>query len=523
MRALRADDGPVPFLSRRGVPGRLPPETSVGVLMALAAFWAVWGSAWLFPHLSINRDEAVYRLQADALAHGHLFPVAPPAHRSAFLPWLSAYRDGHFVPKYAPVHAAVLAAGRLLTGTDRASLGLIAAAAVLVTYAVARQLTGRHRTALVASGLLVISPLFFVQSATYLSYTDSYTLLGATAATLLAALRSGRRGWYVAAGGLAGVAFFARPFDLVLFAAPLAAGALVALWPRPVRPFLWMAAGAAGPLMLCVWFNRQATGSWTRSPFGLLDASDTIGFGAHRMYPTDPYVHFTPALGFVGLVRNLAFAGFWFGGGLVLLGLALWALWRTPVDRRRTWWPVAGAGLAIPVGYLFFWGSYGSVIFGLPRYLGPFYYMPLLLPAVVFGAVGLERLWRWDRGVALLAVVGMVGVCVFVGERTVRSNLRLKADAARLYSGLERPPAGRTVVFLPPLGAPYLLFGFATAMNHYGYQGPIVYAVDQGAAADRAVAAFFPHRRAYRLVVHGTYGQDPPDPHLRSALVRLTG
>ncbi|HEX9529492.1 MAG TPA: hypothetical protein VF954_00040, partial [Acidimicrobiales bacterium] len=161
-------------------------RAGVALLAAAAGAWAVAASRAIFPFGSINHDEAVYRLQADTLTHGHLFPVAPP-HPAAFLPWLSAYRAGHFIPKYAPVHATVLAVGRLLAGTDRAGLAIIAASAVAATYLVGVEVLGDKVQALAAAGLLLASPLFLLQSATYLTYTTGLVLLELFAVAVLRA------------------------------------------------------------------------------------------------------------------------------------------------------------------------------------------------------------------------------------------------------------------------------------------------------------------------------------------------
>jgi hypothetical protein len=59
-------------------------------------------------------------------------------------------------------------------------------------------------------------------------------------------------------------------------------------------------------------------------------------------------------------------------------------------------------------------------------------------------------------------------------------------------------------------------------MNHYGYTGKVVYALDQGPEADAVVAADFPDRRPYLLVVSGVYRSDPPDRTLTSYLQPLS-
>jgi 4-amino-4-deoxy-L-arabinose transferase-like glycosyltransferase len=490
-------------------------------LAIVAGAWAVVASRSIFPFGSVNHDEAVYRLQADALAHGHLFPVAP-AHAAAFQPWLSAYRSGHFIPKYAPVHASVLALARVLTGTDRAGLAVIAAGTVIATVLLAHEVLGEWRTAVIAAILLLASPLFLLQSATYLSYTTGLLLLETFAFCTFRAVRTGSRAWYALAGFVGGLAFFARSYDAVLFGLPLIGYVLVhsrGSWRTLAHRARWSAAGAAAPLVGLLAFNRAATGSALRSPFGLLDASDSIGFGDHRIYPTDPYIHFTPRQGVLGMVRSLSLTGFWCFGGLILIGLAVWAIWRQPRQSPVVWLALAGA--MIPLGYFFFWGNYGATIFGAPRYLGPYYYFPVLAPVAVLGAVGCTRLWRLDRVVAIAALAGMTALSVFVVGRTVRTDARLSADDRRLNHALTATHLDHALVFLPPMAGPELLIPFGTAINHYGYTGRVVYALDDGPAADAAVAADFPGRTPYLLVVSGSYRANPPDGRLTSTLVPL--
>ena len=498
-------------------------KVHAGVLgvATLAAAWAVVASRVVFPFGSINHDEAVYRLQADTLLHGHLFPVAP-VHPAAFQPWLAAFRDGRFIPKYAPVHASVLAMGRLLFGTDRAALALIAIGAVVATYLLAGEVLGDRSQAALAAVFLVVSPIFLVQSATFLSYTTALALLELSAYGVFRACRTGRSGWYGFAGFVAGVAFFARSYDAVLFILPLGVFMLIEGWgdrPRLVRHVGAMVAGALPPLAGLLAFNQASTGRALRSPFNLLDASDSIGFGNHRMIPTDPYTHFTPREGVLGLLRQLGLTGFWCFGGLVLIGLAIYALWGR--DRHDPRWWLAVSGLMIPAGYFFFWGNYGSTVFGLPRYLGPFYYLPALAPIVVLGADGFVRLWRVDRLVAVVGIVGMIGLSLFVTGRTLHTDARLSADDRRLNHALTTAKLDHALVFLPPLAGPELLIPFGTAMNHYGYTGRVVYALDLGPESDAVVAADFPDRRPYVLVVSGTYRSDPPDKTLTSSLEPL--
>ena len=96
---------------------RRPDRAALVVAMAavLSAALAVTLSLTVFRRLSVNGDEAVYLLQARALAHGHLFPpVTQPA--DSFTPWLGRDHGGHYVLKYTPVVAGFFAVSLLVTG-----------------------------------------------------------------------------------------------------------------------------------------------------------------------------------------------------------------------------------------------------------------------------------------------------------------------------------------------------------------------------------------------------------------------
>src|ERR1700710_858486 len=97
--AIRQELTQTPFRSWDG------PRCVVIVLCLGSAILALILSRTMFAHLSVNNDESAYLLQAKAIAHGQLFPVAPhPA--ASFTPWLGVIRDGHYVLKYAPVVGA---------------------------------------------------------------------------------------------------------------------------------------------------------------------------------------------------------------------------------------------------------------------------------------------------------------------------------------------------------------------------------------------------------------------------------
>src|SRR3954454_3163991 len=152
------------------------PALVVAVAAGLSAVVAMLLSVLLFPHLSINNDEPIYRLQAQALADGHLFPPATgPA--SSYTPWLAVVDGHHYVLKYTPVVPGWHAISLALTGGFAAGLGLLAAIGVVVTYLLGCEVLGDRRVAALAAVLWALSPLTIVQSALLLPYLPFVVLL----------------------------------------------------------------------------------------------------------------------------------------------------------------------------------------------------------------------------------------------------------------------------------------------------------------------------------------------------------
>ncbi len=503
-------------------PGARRAVVAVAALAVAAAVWALVGSRWLFPHLSDDHDEGLYLLQATALADGDLFPAAP-RQADAFRPWLSVVSDDRYVLKYTPVHAAVLAAGIRLAGSPRFSLALVAAGIVLLSYALAREVLGDRNLAVVASAFLAASPLFIVQSTTFLPYCSMLLLLEGFALALLRGARTEGRLLLVVSGLVLGVALFARPFDALLWAVPL--GLYVAWSQRSDRRRLrrtasWVALGSALPVLAMLAYFRAATGNPFRTPFNLLEPRDTLGFGARRLVPGAPDLDFTPAHGIYGITRYTLVTSAWAFGGLVLMGFFVAGVVRRRVHGPQSW--LASIALTFAVGYLFFWGTFGtSLRGGLSSFLGPFYLMPVLVPLTFLAAVGFGAVWRHDRflGVASLAV--MVTVSGYLLSRAVPVNLRFSAEDRRIYASIAAARLDRALVLVPPLYGPQLLHPLAFLQNDADYDGKVVYALDRGEQGNLRLLDDFPGRDVYKLRFHGRYRATPLDRSLRTSLEPL--
>lgn len=499
-------------------------RAAVAVLLLAvgAGVWALIGSQRLFTYLSDDHDEGLYILQANALAEGHLFPPAPE-HADAFRPFLSVLSDGRFVLKYAPVHASILATSIRLTDDARPALALIAGGVVLLSYGLAKEVLGERFLAALATAFLALSPLFLVQTATFLSYCSNLLLLEGFALILLRGLRLNSRRLLCLSGLVFGVALFARPFDAILWAIPIG---LYGVWSqrsdrtRLARNVGSFALGAVLPVVAMLLYYRAATGSPFRTPFNMLEPQDTLGFGRRRLLPGQPELLFTPAHGTYAVFRYAMLISAWGFGGLILVGLFFGGLIRRRMQGPQPW--LAMVVISFSVGYMFFWGTFGTSLRGsLTSFLGPFYFLPVLVPVTFLAAKSFGDLWRHDRIIGGCTFAGMLIVSGYLLLRVFQVNLQLTAEDRRVYTPIAAARLDRALVFLPPLYGPQLLHPFAYLQNDAEYDGNTVYALERGERQNLDLLKDFQGRSVYRLRLSGVYRANPTDPKLQASLERL--
>jgi len=481
------------------------------VLLGLVAFGAaVATNRWLFPLYSLNRDDSVYVAMARLIEHGHV--TLPAAGHEAFRPWASAIVGDRIVLKYTPPWPAVLAAAELLTGSVRVGLGVAAAAAAVLTALVAGEVL-RDRTAGVVAGvLLVLSPVFLVQSGTYLPYVPQLAMELGAAFLLLSGVRRRSTGRVVAAGALLAVAGWARPFDALLFGLPFLV--LVLLDARSARrggtggwtevgTLLRLAAGAAPVVVLVLVYDALVVGSPLRLPYTVTGPQDGFGFGRRGVFPQST-ISFNPVNGVDGLLANLRWLPSWTAGGIVLVALAVVGLFRTSGRAR---WAVAALAVVVPLGYLPFWGPYamGRLWPGV-RLFGFFYHLPVLVPLVTFGAAGLLALARatrsgrppWLRPVTAAVVAAMVVLTALALPDKVAANLAVRDDYRALQRFVDDQHLGTAVLLLPYRGD----LGFESTSpfleNDASLDQPVLYAEQRG-ARDLELVDGHPDRALYRL------------------------
>ncbi len=513
------------------------PRRLAFALAALAGVAALLVAVFVFPYHSTNHDEAVYLQQAAMLLDGRLF-LRPPVEGS-FRPWFfvraggaSASASGGgpaLYPKYAPVPAAVFALGAALGGY-RLALPLVAAAVVGLTYGVTSE-TFDRRTGVLAALLLAASPLFLVQSGLFLPYAPTAALNLAFAFAYLRADRTGRRRDAALAGVAVGLAFFARPYTAVLFAAPFVAHALWTLRGGDGRESALTRHATTAAFGLCgvalaLGYNAAVTGSPSTFPYEAFAPRDGLGFGKRALLGYERT--YTPSLALRANARVLAeLFGEWVVAGP--LGTALAAGGLAAVSVRRGWdarrAALAGVFVSVVAGNVYFWGNLnvlgalGVPDDGLVEYYGPYYHYDLLVPTAAFAAHGARAgraalarraRERFDPDAARRVVIAtlLVSTAAFGGTAAVAASEPLRENAA-VSDQLEeayRPFEGRefddALVFLPTPYGDWLNHPLQSLRNDPGFDGDAVYAVREN---QFEVVDAYPNRTLYRYGYRGQW------------------
>ena len=152
---------------------------------------------------------------------------------------------------------------------------LLSAGMFVVTFWLARRVTGDEATAALASMMLAGTTFFLVTGASYFSHTASAFLV---AGAMIAMLRMAEgRAWSAAlAGFLAGLAVITRYYTPVLCLLPLT---ILLLRERPWRTeYVWAIAGALPPLAFMLVYNHALTGNALVLSKGGIERYDQLWF-----------------------------------------------------------------------------------------------------------------------------------------------------------------------------------------------------------------------------------------------------
>ncbi|GAB3685728.1 glycosyltransferase family 39 protein [Salinarchaeum chitinilyticum] len=417
-------------------PRRQPIEHLLAGAIAVLSGILVFAIATeLFPHHSANHDEGVYLQQAAMLLEGRLELHAGPI-ADAVRPWFFVQDGSRLYPKYQPYPAALFAIPMGLFGMPRLALAAVAAGNVALVYVLGAQAFDR-RIGVVAAAAFATAPMTLLTTSVFLPYAPTTLLTLAFAVCYLRASRRRSLAFGALAGLAIGLAFFARPYTAVLFAAPFIAHAcwqLVGVARRidlrtlPDRdealpePLVRHGATAAIGLAfvgVALAYNVVVTGAALEFPYAAFAPQDGPGFG-HREIAGHG-IQYTPELA-LHANGHVLWALFTRWGPAGPIGTVLAAVgigfaargWRRrsgaseAADRsdNRGFDATARALLAglfvtVAAGNVAFWGNnnvlgdFDDPADGLLGLFGPFYHFDLLAPLSIFGAAGLLGTWRW--------------------------------------------------------------------------------------------------------------------------------
>jgi 4-amino-4-deoxy-L-arabinose transferase-like glycosyltransferase len=253
--------------------------TSLAFNMAMA-----WFVTERLPHLE---DEIAYLFQAQTYLRGELYAPPPPAERAFFVPFVVMIKE-HRVGKYSIGWPLVLALGEMV-GAGWLVNPILGALTVMLIYRLGCDVY--NRSVGTAAGVLALaSPLFLIQSATYMNHA-----LAALCTTLLMwsifridqARQVGRFPfrWAILAGSALGLLMLTRPFSGVAVALPFA---VVALWQiaragsdrwELFRVYLVLAGLASLIALLQPLYLYLVTGDPLINLYTLVWKYDQVGFG----------------------------------------------------------------------------------------------------------------------------------------------------------------------------------------------------------------------------------------------------
>jgi hypothetical protein len=491
---------------------------TVAGVASLAAVVVAVVSLRVFPYHSSNHDEGVYLQHAEMLLSGRL-RMRTGELTEAFRPWFFVADGGTVYPKYTPVTSAIFAAGDAVY-SYRAALVVVAAANVVLVYAVAAEAFDR-RVGLLSSAALLFSPLFVVQSSLFLSYAPTTALNLGFALAYLRAWRHRSVRYAALAGVCAGLAFFSRQYTAVVFAAPFVLHAAYTVLSDRDRATVYIYATTAGFglafVALALAYNRVMTGDLFVFPYLEFAPNDGVGFGRREILGYSRL--YTPELALRANARVLyRFALDWGPGGLVGIALGLVGAARALYDRRTGPLLVVAVAVSVVVGNVLFWGNLNILgeipnpDDGLIHLYGTHYHFDLLLPACVLAAVGVATAYeglseRLDRRAATAAVLVFVVAFAGVGTANTATKMDENLGVTESYEAAYEPfddGGYEGVVFLPTPYGDWLNHPFQYLRNDADLNGTTVYALDHGDENFEVVDAY-PERDLYRYAYRGEW------------------
>ena len=512
------------------------------------------------PHV---QDSLTYLFQAQTMARGELWAEAPPLPQffeQEFLLVQNGHFDlrpgsplsaGRWFGKYPPGYPIILAIGVLLNAPWLVN-PLLAALTVPLIYQLGRRM-GNGRTALIAAGLMTLSPFFLFLSGSLMAHAAELFWLSLFMVCWWVVIKTSHRdkqrkkryGLALVAGLAAGMAFLTRQLTAVAIIAPFFLLCTwfspLPWWERLTRGAVWLA-GLLPLVALLFVYQWAVTGDPWQDPRLLYWPYDQLGFGhdvgeapnvltielldAEPGYavlwqtdPNQPPRGHTPQRGLHNILRNWQALQTDLFGWLPLLTFAF--LWLGFLLKRHssaapssTDWILLATLVSLLAAEAFYWHS--GIMYG-PRYL--YGALPALLLLTARGVQALanwlgSRMW-WLTAVPLtLLILGNIftlpsrmdsyrGYNFVVGDKVALVKTLALSNAEGAVS-----PDEKALIFVTSPTGGWWEYGELFVGNEGGVNGRLVFAHDLGAEANSALLAYYPTHVPYRFDINKLYRLD---------------
>lgn len=488
--------------------GLLPRGVFALALFAFVLVVCLLGSHFVLGRIPHVVDAVDQLFHAKILLSGATWAPAPEP--GGFFHMAHMIREGgRWYSQYPPGHSLLLALG-LLARVPWTVNPLFAALSILLLYGIGREIYD-EKTARWAALCGALSPFVWIMGSSFMNHTTTMFFF---CLFLFGYARLLRRGRPIDAGlaGLAlGCGLCIRPWTTVALALPFAIHAIVRLMrsersrfaPGLVVLLLVLAIPLGGLLA----FNQSTNGDPLTFGYEVAHGTNTLpGFGHTGLEGRDrvhsPYWGLAYTLNNLNVLNQYLFGWPWPSLLLPLIGL---------IGFRRSSWDVllAASVAALLLAYFLYW--YHDWAYG-PRFLYSAVAPLALLSGRALAAIpgALERCCgRRALGPACLLFLLSFGYAWTVNVPVLAAFYsRNYFDAnAGVTTTVAREETAGTVVLVPRL-----YYASVFARNSPTLDGPVVYAMDLGEPANRALVERFPDRRFYRLRSLERYALQPYEP-----------
>lgn len=451
-------------------------------------------SFFVFEHLPHVQDSIAQLFHAKIFAQGHF--TAPPPAEPEFFQFLQMILREKWYSQYPPGHILILAPA-ILIGMPWIVNPLLGSLSILPLYFLGKELYG-EKTGRTAALLALASPFLFFMSSEFMNHTTALFFFLAFLLFLTKAIRSGRMGNGLIAGGALGWLILIRPYSAAALALPFLVYGLSVLIRR--RAFAWRAGtGFTVSLLffigLLLGFNLITNGDPLEFGFQVLWGDQvTPGFGGSNAGEAHtPLKGIAQTLSSLNGINKYLFE--WPLPSLIFVAVLF-------ASRGKGVWDyLLGASfLSVLAAYFFYW--FHDWCFG-PRFL-----YETAGPLILLTARGIQQFPDWSRemlGTRATDVRMRQGLAAFVlllvvigFASNVPAHIR---NYSTSYWGVDGVPLGlvrrqgidRGIVFMPQSK-----FGSVFPENDPFMQNELIFARDLGEANTRLLQ-HYPSLPAYRL------------------------